>query len=55
MSWFRSLHGPLAWLLCILIIVVVIALVAIVVAALGGFDWHFNVGHFHWDFGVTKS
>jgi hypothetical protein len=43
-----------SWLITLLVIIFVILIVALIFAALGGFDWHFDVGHFHWDFGVTK-
>jgi len=43
------------WLITLLIIIVVIILLAIIVGALGGFDWHVIIGHFHWDVGVSKG
>lgn len=43
------------WLVTLLIVIVVIIVAAIIVAALGGFDWHIVIGHFHWDVGVTKG
>lgn len=43
------------WLITLLVVVFIIIIAAIVISALGGFDWHFAVGHFHWDIGVSKS
>jgi len=43
------------WLITLLIIIIVIILLAIIIGALGGFDWHVGIGHFHWDIGVTKG
>jgi hypothetical protein len=43
------------WLITVAIVLVVIIVLAIIISALGGFDWHFDIGHFHWDFGVTKG
>ena len=43
------------WLLTLCVVIVVIIILAIIVSALGGFDWHLAIGHFHWDVGVTKG
>lgn len=43
------------WLIRILIAVVVIIVLALIIGALGGFDWHVVIGHFHWDVGVRKG
>jgi len=43
------------WLIILVIILVVIIVAAIIISALGGFDWHVDIGHFHWDVGVTKG
>jgi hypothetical protein len=43
------------WLITLVISIIVILILALVVGALGGFDWHIVIGHFHWDIGVTKS
>lgn len=43
------------WLITLFVVIVVIILLAIIVAALGGFDWVVNIGHFHLNIGVTKS
>jgi len=42
------------WLITLCIVIIVIIILAIIIAALGGFDWHLMIGHFHWDIGVTK-
>lgn len=43
------------WLIVLLIVVVIIIILAWIIGAIGGFDWHFDIGHFHWDLGVTKT
>jgi hypothetical protein len=55
MGWIRSLPGPISFLIWLLIVFIVIIILALIISALGGFDWAFSVGHFHWDFGVTKK
>jgi len=42
------------WLVTLAIVIIVIIILAIIIAALGGFNWNLQVGHFHWDIGVSK-
>jgi hypothetical protein len=43
------------WLVTLLIVIIVIIIFAVIVSALGGFNWVLQIGHFHWDIGVTKG
>lgn len=42
------------WLIVLCVIIIVIIILALVIAALGGFDWNLQIGHFHWNIGVRK-
>jgi hypothetical protein len=53
MSWLSGLPAILRFLIWLLVVVVVVIVLAFVIHAIGGFDWHFSVGHFHWDVGVS--
>jgi hypothetical protein len=48
-------HWTSHWLVRVLVVIIIVILLAIILSALGGFDWHFTAGHFHWDIGVTKG
>lgn len=43
------------WPITLLVVVIVIIVLALLVGALGGFVWHLQIGHFHWDVGVRKG
>lgn len=43
------------WLVVVLIVVIAVFILALIIGALGGFDWTVNIGHFHWNIGVTKG
>jgi len=44
-----------SWLITMLVIVIVVFVLALIIGALGGFDWHVMIGHFHWDIGVSRG
>lgn len=53
-AWIRGLPGFLGFLIWLLIALIVIIVLAWILHAVGGFDWHFSIGFFHWDLGVSK-
>ncbi|HLH58398.1 MAG TPA: hypothetical protein VKV33_04520 [Streptosporangiaceae bacterium] len=53
MDFLRSLPAFIIWLFWILLAIVLVALVALLIHHLGGFSASLNIGHFHFDVGVT--
>jgi hypothetical protein len=53
LTWLADLPGFLRFLIYVIVAVIVVIVLALIVSKLGGFDEHFQLGHFHVDIGTS--